>query len=172
MHPETVEALHDSLQSLIIGLADQQAVLGLAILIIARQEFDVISAYHFNFITLLAWWASIMHAISILSLTWWLAHSTFLIFLRATLFISLFGMFLWAQIESRDYRNGDGSRAACPASCAARGPYSSVSLFLANTLLRVGSLLVTVIATVWISRRGASRDQSSSSVLILVFQPS
>ena len=54
MRRPLAEALDSSLLSLIIGLADQQAVVALAILVAAALKWETISAYHFNLVASLA----------------------------------------------------------------------------------------------------------------------
>jgi hypothetical protein len=108
------------MQSLIIGLADQQAVISLTVLIIARSQWQTISAYHFNIIAKLAWFSTMTHILTLLLLIKWMLQSKFLLFSRLTLFLANLGMFMWAIVESRGFANQKGpagSRAACPARC-------------------------------------------------------
>lgn len=137
------KALDNSLQSLIIGLADQQAVVALAMLIAAAIEWESISAYHFNLVASLAWFSCFTHALTLLSLMHWMRRSTFLLCLRLSLFITVFSMYLWAQAVARDYsRLGESAyNAACPAHCCLSDRWSQFSgMFTIISLLRVGSV--------------------------------
>lgn len=146
------EALDNSLLSLIIGLADQQAVVALAILVAAALEWQTISAYHFNLIASLAWFSSFTHALTLLSLMKWMRRSMFLLCLRLFLFAAVFVMYLWAQAVARNYSSSSGSgyRAACPAHCCLSDGWSEFSgMFTIISMLRVGSLSLIVFLIAW-----------------------
>jgi hypothetical protein len=152
MRRPLAEALDNSLLSLIIGLADQQAVVALAILVAAALEWETISAYHFNLIASLAWFSSFTHALTLMSLMQWMRRSMFLLCLRLSLFVAVFVMYLWAQAVARDYSSpsGSGYKAACPAHCCLSDGWSEFSgIFTIISMLRVGSLSLMVLLIAW-----------------------
>ena len=152
MRRPLAEALDNSLLSLIIGLADQQAVVALAILVAAALEWETISAYHFNIIASLAWFSSFTHALTLMSLMQWMRRSMFLLYLRLSLFTAVFVMYLWAQAVARDYTpsGSPGYRAACPAHCCLSDGWSEFSgIFTIISMLRVGSLSLMVLLIAW-----------------------
>jgi hypothetical protein len=147
------EVLENSLLSLIIGLADQQAVVALAILVAAALEWETISAYHFNLIAYLAWFSSFTHALTLLSLMQWMRRSMFLLCLRLALFAAVFVMYLWAQAVARDYSSPSGIpgyRAACPAHCCLSDRWTEFSgIFMVISVLRIVSLSLMVLLITW-----------------------
>lgn len=128
----TAKTLDAMLRPLILGLADQQLVTGLAILIAALWEWNTISGYHFNLVVYLAWFSSFTHAISLFSLCDLLKTSQLLLGLRLIGFAAVFILFAIAQSRARFFgiqneqliaRNNLGEigamMASCPAQCSA-----------------------------------------------------
>jgi hypothetical protein len=143
--------LDETFLSLIIGLADQQVVIAFAVLIAARVQWDTISAYHFNIISILAWFSCFTHAITLLTLMYWMKESKPLLFLRLSLFTAVFLMWLWAQAMARDYQDGSqgtdafiGQRAACPARCCLSDSWST-----SNGLFRLICLVLVLAVVAW-----------------------
>lgn len=97
MSLRTARILDAMLRPLILGLADQQLVTGLAILIAALKEWNTISGYHYNIVVYLAWFSSFTHAVALLSLGDILKRSKFLLGLRLLAFSTVFVMFCVAQ---------------------------------------------------------------------------
>lgn len=144
---DAAEALDSALLSLLIGLADQQAIIAVAILIPPMQDFKAISAYHFNIIASLAWFASVTHAITLSTMTDWMAESMFLLCLRVIIFVAMLTMYLWSQVNARDYRRNDplevkGARAACPAYCSLGDEIDGFWIFIRVGTCFAGFLLV------------------------------
>lgn len=154
------EALDKSLQYLIIGLADQQLILGLAMLTAAVLEWDnyTISAYHFNLVAYLAWFSCFTHAITLLTLMDWMRESRSLLCVRLSLFSAVLGVFLWTQIMARDYTSlphasSPGFRAACPARCCISDSLS----FNSYNWVRLCPLLLVALRVIWMLVRGLFR---------------
>jgi len=115
---------------LVISLADQQMVAGLAILIAAFKDWNTISAYHFNLVVYIAWFSSFTHGVALISTTALLMKNMILLVLRLVGFTAVFALYVVAQARSRTY--GDGkilwylgtskypdAAAACLAKCCA-----------------------------------------------------
>jgi hypothetical protein len=118
------EALDRSLQALIVGLADQQAIVTIAILMTGQHQLDhrAISAYHFNIIVFLAWFSCFAHAVTLMCLVNWMMESGFLLGLRLFLFLCATSLTFILQHSARDYQHTqEGRKAACFADCCAHG---------------------------------------------------
>jgi hypothetical protein len=125
----TAQTLDAMLRPLILGLADQQLVTGLAILIAALKEWHTISGYHYNIVVYLAWFSSFTHAVALFSLGDMLKKSRILLLLRLVAFLTVFVLFIVAQsrvrtfgIVSEKFMERDlaaGNAASCPAQCSA-----------------------------------------------------
>ncbi|RDL39162.1 uncharacterized protein BP5553_03502 [Venustampulla echinocandica] len=123
------QRLDAALNSLILGLADQQMVTGLAILIGALKGWDDISAYHYNLIVYIAWFSSFTHVVALLSLDYFTRKSKALQLLRGLGVLAVFALYVFAQRRSRTFGNtagllakssGEfpGAAASCPARCS------------------------------------------------------
>lgn len=125
------------LKSLILGLADQQLITGLALLIAALASWQTISGYHLNIVVYLAWFSSYTHAVALFSCGEIFRRSRILLTVRLIGFLVVFALFLGVQSQARDFasvdsggdlveRNDNGKDGgACPAQCSAMIlPYS------------------------------------------------
>ncbi|EPE24976.1 hypothetical protein GLAREA_11557 [Glarea lozoyensis ATCC 20868] len=151
MSVETATLWNNTLHSLIIGLADQQAFVALAILTVAAVQRDSISIYHFNIVSYLAWYSSFTHAMTLLVLVDWMVQSKFLFYLRMSIFAVVIGMVTWSQLASFDYSDAlNGRVAACPNICNAQPA-------ALHTRLRIACLFACAIQIsieiLWASKR-------------------
>lgn len=97
MSLRTAQILDAMLRPLILGLADQQLVTGLAILIAALKEWNTISGFHYNIVVYLAWFSSFTHAVALFSLGDMLKRSRVLLGFRLVAFTTVFVLFCVAQ---------------------------------------------------------------------------
>jgi hypothetical protein len=127
---------------LVLSLADQQMVTGLAILIAALRDWDNISAYHFNLVVYIAWFSSFTHSIALISITEILVKNMMLLVLRSIGFTAVFALYIFAQARNRTFEiigipyfvflltDGQGQYpgavAACLAKCCAAQQSSTV----------------------------------------------
>ncbi|APA07491.1 predicted protein [Sclerotinia sclerotiorum 1980 UF-70] len=128
--------LNAALSPLILSLADQQLVIGLAVMIAGLYNFDTISTYHYNIIVYLAWFPSFTHAVALVSLGGHFSQNHILGGLRFCGYIGNFLLFIVAQSRARSFGNTsglfrsfnsekiNGEAAACLAKCATAVPYT------------------------------------------------
>jgi hypothetical protein len=122
-----------TLDSLILGLADQQMVTGLAILVAGLKDWDAISGYHFNHVVYMAWLSSFTHAVALVSLRRVMKGSIPLLVIRIIGFSSVFILLVVSQDRARTYgqtaslegesSDFSGRGAACPAKCGLVNTY-------------------------------------------------
>jgi hypothetical protein len=82
-------------------------VTSLAILIAALQDWDNISAYHFNLVVYIAWFSSFTHAIALISITQILAKNIMLLALRLMGISAVFALYIFAQARTRTFEMTD-----------------------------------------------------------------
>lgn len=131
------QRLEAGLYSLILGLADQQMVTGMAILIGALKAWDEISAYHYNLIVYIAWFSCFTHVVALLSIDYFTLKTKTLQVLRGAGVVTVFALYVYAQRRSRTFGNtagvlaksaGEfpGAAASCPARCSTSGQSSTL----------------------------------------------